>query len=130
MLMVKLLRINIEKQGLQKFFSPNEVRIMELLWEKEPLTSLDIQNCMDDLSLPCVAGTLDRLTRAEFVRRELNTSKEKVRYTYYASRSRNEVGALISERILDSLVDTFGPVVMDTFGKMQVERAEGDQEDV
>ena len=103
---------------------------MELLWEKEPLTSLEIQDRMDDLSLPCVAGTLDRLNRAEFVRRELNTSKEKVRYTYYASRSRDEVGALISERILDSLVDTFGPVVMDTFGKMQAERAEEGQKDV
>ena len=96
---------------------------MELLWAEEPLTSLEIQDCMKDLSLPCVAGTLDRLNRAEFVRREIKKAEGKVRYTYFASRSRDEVGALISERVLDSLIDTFGPVVMDTFGKMKAERS-------
>jgi predicted transcriptional regulator len=122
MLMVKLTRINIGKQGLQKFFSPNEVRIMEFLWELEGVTSSEIQNRLKDLSLPCVAGTLDRLVRAELVRRDIDDSSNKIRYLYYPARSMDEVGTLISEKVYDSLVDTFGAVAVDTFGKSRKEK--------
>jgi predicted transcriptional regulator len=130
MLMVKLARINIGKQGLQKFFSPNEVRIMELLWEREGLTSSEIKKSLKDLSLPCVAGTLDRLVRAELIKREIDDSINKIRYTYYPARSKDEVGTLISERVYDSLVDTFGSVAVDSFGKVRKEKFKEDSKDV
>lgn len=59
--MVKLERISLRNERLKKFFSSNEVRILELLWKGQKLTSAQIQLECEDLSLACVAGTLDRL---------------------------------------------------------------------
>ena len=119
--MVKFSRINIEKEGLTKFFSPNEVRILQLLWEKEKLTSTDITHCIDDLSLACVAGTLDRLVKSVFIERELVDTKSKVKYIYHPAYTKQEIGTKISERIIESLIDTFGDTVTDTLGKFKKE---------
>lgn len=115
--MVKFTRINIENEGLTKFFSPNEVRIMQLLWEKERLTSKEIHECFDDLSLACIAGTLDRLVKSKVVSRELVDSGSKVKYLYRSAYTKAEIGSQISERIIDSLVDTFGDSVTEKLGK-------------
>jgi predicted transcriptional regulator len=115
--MVKFSRINIESDGLEKFFSPNEVRILNLLWEKKILTSSSINECMDDLSLACIAGTLDRLVKSGVVTRELSESETKIKYIYKPAYSRKEMGSQISERIIESLIDTFGDAVTETLGK-------------
>ena len=122
--MVKLTRINIEKPGLHKFFSPNEVRIMELLWERGGLPSPLIKECMNDLSLACVSGTLDRLNKADFVRREIDQTDGKIKYIYYPNKTKDEIGQIISKRVYDSLFDTFGHVVTDTFGQLQKDSGE------
>jgi predicted transcriptional regulator len=119
--MVKFSRINIESQGLEKFFSPNEVRILDLLWEKQSMTSSSINECMEDLSLACIAGTLDRLVKSGVVTRELSESKNKIKYIYTPKYSRKEMGNQISERIIESLIDTFGDSVTETLGKYNTE---------
>ncbi|UCG69503.1 MAG: BlaI/MecI/CopY family transcriptional regulator [Thermoplasmata archaeon] len=119
--MVKFTRINIENEGLTKFFSPNEVRILQILWEKESMTSSDINGCINDLSLACIAGTLDRLVKSGFVKRELVDSEKKVKYMYRPAYSKDEIGSQISERIIESLIDTFGDTVTDTLGKYKKE---------
>jgi predicted transcriptional regulator len=115
--MVKFSRINIESEGLEKFFSPNEVRILNLLWEKESLTSSAINECMDDLSLACIAGTLDRLVKSGVVSRDLLESDTKIKYIYKPKFTKDEIGSQISERIIDSLIETFGDTVTETLGK-------------
>lgn len=120
--MVKLERIQLEKEGLTKFFSPVEVRILEVLWKQRRVTSSDIQRSCPDLSLACVAGTLDRLTRSAFVKRENSNDSGRVRFLYSPTSTRRETGMRISERVLESLVDTFGASVMDAFGKVRRRR--------
>ena len=115
--MVKIERISLSKKGLTKFFSPNEARIMELLWKSKKMTSPGIQNKLKDLSLGCIAGTLDRLVKSGFVRREIDEKEARIRYIYYATSSRKEAGIRISEKIMDSIVDTFGESAIDMFGK-------------
>jgi predicted transcriptional regulator len=119
--MVKFTRINIENEGLTKFFSPNEVRILKVLWEKESMTSSDINGCINDLSLACIAGTLDRLVKSGVVKRELLDSESKVKYIYRPAYSKKEFGSQISERIIESLIDTFGDTVTETLGKYKKE---------
>jgi len=116
-MMVKIDRISLEKKGLNKFFSPNESRIMEMLWDGVELTSVNIQNECTDLSLACVAGTLDRLVKAGFVVRRLDEEAERVRYIYTAAQTRDETGVLLAERMLDSLSETFGHHVVASLGK-------------
>jgi len=120
--MVKIERISLNKQGLTKFFSPNEARIMKLLWELNHTTSAEITRECKDLSLPCVAGTLDRLFKSGFARREIDQSENRVRYIYYPTGDRNEIGVKISERIIESLIDTFGDATIDTLGKINGRR--------
>ena len=120
--MVKLDRVSLNKNGLKKFFSPNEARILELLWDRQCMGSRDIQRECDDLSLACVSGTLDRLVKSGFVRREIDETKNRVSYVYYPMEDREGVGTKISERIIESLIDTFGDATIDTIGRMRKRR--------
>ncbi len=120
--MVKLDRIHLEKEGLTKFFSPIEVRILEVLWRKPEITSSEIQRRCPDLSLACVAGTLDRLTKTGFVERENKNEAGRARFLYSPTTTKQETGLKISERVVASLVDTFGLSVMDAFGTVRRRR--------
>lgn len=115
--MVKIERINLEKEGLIKFFSPNEARILELLWKNKKMTSPEIQNKCSDLSLACVAGTLDRLIKSGFVNRTIDETESRLRYIYTPVGNREKVGNKICEKIIDCLVDTFGTSTIDTIKK-------------
>lgn len=116
--MVKIERINLDREGLTKFFSPNEARILELLWEKKKLTSSEIQKQCNDLSLPCVAGTLDRLVKSGFVNRAIDESERRIRYIYTPVGDKHKAGVRICEKLIDCLVDTFGDSTLDTIGKI------------
>ena len=115
--MVKIERINLQKEGLIKFFSPNEARILKLLWEKKEMTSPEIQQKCDDLSLACVAGTLDRLIKSGYVNRNIDEAKSRLRYIYSPVGNRQKVGNKICEKIIDCLVDTFGTSTINTINK-------------
>lgn len=120
--MVKISRIELDNKGLTKFFSPNEARIMEIIWKNKVITSSQIQKECPGLSLSCVAGTLDRLVKSGIVKREIDTSQKKIRYIYHAKTTKEEFGEQISERIFESLYETFGEVVTNSFGKFREKR--------
>jgi len=115
--MVKIERISLQKKGLTKFFSPNETRIMELLWKTGKMTSSEIRNELDDLSLACVAGTLDRLLKSGFVNRKIDENKNRISYIYSPIGNKEKVGEKISEKVIECLVDTFGTSTIDSIGK-------------
>ncbi len=117
--MVKVERINLQKEGLTKFFSPNEVRILELLWERGEMTSAEISEELDDLSHAVVAGTLDRLVKSGFVERKVDEGGKRLRYIYSPVGGREDVGLRISERVIDSLYETFGDATMNALGKVE-----------
>ncbi len=119
--MVKVERIDLHKEGLTKFFSPNEVRILELLWENGEMTSAEISEELEDLSHAVVAGTLDRLVKSGFVERRLDEGEPRMRYIYSPVGGREEVGVRISERVIDSLYETFGDATLSALGKVQRE---------
>ena len=120
--MVKIERISLEKKGLTKFFSPNESRIMELLWKNKKMTSTEIKNKLDDLSLPCVAGTLDRLVKSGFANRKIDENNNRISYIYSPIGNKEKIGNIISEKVIESLVDTFGSSTIDNLGKIKKKR--------
>lgn len=115
--MVKIGRISLDKKDLTKFFSPNEVLILELLWERNYLTSPDIQKECPDLSLACVAGTLDRLVKSGFVTRKIDDANDRLRYIYSPAGNKEEIGLRISERVMESLAETFGTSMISALGE-------------
>lgn len=120
-MMVKVDRINLHKEGLTKFFSPTEVRILEYLWDHGERTSTDISAELEDLSLAVVAGTLDRLVKSGFVERRLDEGGNRVRYIYSPVGDREDVGIRISERVIDSLYETFGDATFNALGRVKRE---------
>lgn len=112
--MVKLERINIANKGYTKFFSPIESRIMHVLWDKGNLTTAQITE-ETGIPLSSVAGTLDRLVKAGYVNRNVEDVNGRIRYIYWPSFSKNETAVEITNRILDSLVDTFGDLAVENF---------------
>ena len=117
--MVKIERISLDKEGLTKFFSPNEARIMQLLWEKKKMSSTQIKTHLNDLSLACVAGTLDRLVKSGFADRMIDETKNRISYIYYPIGNLEKVGDKISEKVIECLVDTFGSSAINTIGRIQ-----------
>lgn len=117
--MVKLDRINLHKEGLTKFFSPNEVLILELLWREGEMTSAAISDRLEDLSHAVVAGTLDRLVKSGFVQRTVDEEGKRLRYIYSPVGGRDDVGLRISERVIDSLYETFGDATMNALGRVE-----------
>ncbi len=81
------------------------------------MTSPSIQNELSDLSLGCVAGTLDRLVKSGFAQRKIDENGTRMKYIYYPATTKREAGIRISEKIMESIVDTFGESVIDSFGK-------------
>jgi len=117
--MVKVERINLHKEGLTKFFSPNEVRILEVLWSEGEMASGDISDVLPDLSHAVVAGTLDRLVKSGFVERRLDEGGNRLRYIYSPVGDREDVGIKISERVIDSLYETFGDATLSALGRVE-----------
>ena len=120
--MVKIDRFEFDGSGLTKFFSPTEVRILEFLWARKKATSIEIQKFYPDLSVACVAGTLDRLVKSGFVEKEIDRRTKRVRFLYFPTSTKKEAETRISERILESLVDTFGTSVVDAFDRIRSRR--------
>ena len=112
--MVKVDRINISNKGLTKFFSPIEAQIMEVLWENNEMMTSEITK-KTNIPLSSVAGTLDRLVKADFAKRKVDKNGQRVRYIYSATTTANNAANAITTRILDSLVDTFGAVAIENF---------------
>jgi len=112
--MVKLDRINLSNEGLTKFFSPIEAQIMEVLWTNEKSTTPEITE-KTGIPLSSVAGTLDRLVKAGFAKREVDKNGQRVRYLYSATESMDNTANTITKKVLDSLVDTFGKVAIENF---------------
>ena len=117
--MVKVERINLQKEGLIKFFSPNEVRILELLWDRGPMTSGEISEELENFSHAVVGGTLDRLVKSAFVERRLDEGGKRLRYIYSPVGGRDDVGLKISERVIDSLYETFGDATLSALGRVE-----------
>ncbi|MCE8423396.1 MAG: BlaI/MecI/CopY family transcriptional regulator [Candidatus Methanoperedens sp.] len=114
--MVKLDQINISNNGLTKFFSPIETRIMKTLWDEGKMTTSELTS-KTDIPLTSIAGTLDRLVKAGYTNRGVETINGRVRYVYEPTFSEEETANEITTRILDSLVDTFGKVAIENFSK-------------
>jgi DNA-binding MarR family transcriptional regulator len=119
--MVKIERINLVNEGYTKFFSPIESQIMDALWDKGNMTTSQITEEIN-ISLSSVAGTLDRLVKAGYVNRRVETVNGRVRYMYIPSSSRNETASDITNRVLDSLVDTFGELAIENFSKYKTKK--------
>ncbi len=114
--MVKLDQINISNGGLTKFFSPIEASILKTLWKGGEMTTAELTG-KTKIPLTSVAGTLDRLVKTGYAARRTETINGRVKYVYAPVFSEEEVATEITTKVLDSLVDAFGPLARENFSK-------------
>ena len=114
--MVKLDQINLSKDGLTKFFSPIEAEILRTLWTEGEMMTSELTE-KTSIPLTSIAGTLDRLVKAGYATRRVENISGRVRYIYSPAASEEEVANEITTKILDNLVDAFGPVALENFSK-------------
>jgi DNA-binding MarR family transcriptional regulator len=115
-LMVKLDQINISNDGLTKFFSPIEAAILRALWAEGEMTTSELTG-KTNIPLTSVAGTLDRLVKAGYTTRRTEKVNGRVRFMYEPVFTEEEAASEITTKILDSLVETFGPLAIENFSK-------------
>lgn len=110
--MVKISHINLDKEGLCKFMSPFEEKILKTLWTEGSLTSTQIQQCLIEnnkiMRIATVSGLLNRLMDAGYVSREAVNVDSKHRYIYTAKIGEKEIAEMISHNILEHLKEVFG----------------------
>ncbi|MBE0520813.1 MAG: BlaI/MecI/CopY family transcriptional regulator [Candidatus Methanoperedenaceae archaeon] len=114
--MVKLDQINISNEGLTKFFSPIEAAILRVLWTDGDMMTSELTE-KTKIPLTSIAGTLDRLVKAGYAKRSVDNVNGRVRYVYSPVFSEEEAASEITTRVLDSLVDAFGPLAVENFSK-------------
>lgn len=114
--MVRVDQIDLSKDGLNKFFSPIEIKILKTLWMEGEMTA-SVLTEKTDIPMTSVAGTLDRLVKAGYAGRRLESINGRVKYFYEPVFSEKEVATRITIKILDILVDAFGPPALENFSK-------------
>ena len=119
--MVKLDQINISNDGLTKFFSPIETAILKTLWSEGEMMTSELTE-KTNIPLTSIAGTLDRLVKAGYAKRRIENVNGRVRYVYAPACSEEEAAEEITTRVLDSLVDAFGPLAVENFSKYSDKR--------
>ena len=96
--MVRLDQIDLSKDGLNKFLSPIETRIMKTLWREGEITTSMLTE-KTDIPLTSVAGTLDRLVKAGYATRRSERINGRIKYFHEPTFSEKEIGAKITNRI-------------------------------
>lgn len=89
---------------------------MKTLWSEGDLMTSELTE-KTKIPLTSVAGTLDRLVKAGYAARRMENVNGRVRYIYTPVFSEEEAASEITTRILDSLVDAFGPLAVANFSK-------------
>ncbi len=97
------MKIDTSKNGLEKFFKPHEIIILQILWEKPGTihTSRDIWNEVntrlkrDTLSRATVINFLDSMSQLGLVEKEVETCRGGRRGLYKINKTEEEIKRLL-----------------------------------
>ncbi|WP_336788475.1 BlaI/MecI/CopY family transcriptional regulator [Paenibacillus sp. MMO-177] len=112
---MKIKKINMEEEGLLRFFGTLELKIMNLMWKKEKLTikqAHELINHEDPISLNAVMTVMIRLVDKGLLYKE-TTGKSRNRLTYfYPVHTKDQFINEQTKIVTDELIDDFGSVVV------------------
>lgn len=112
---MKVKKLNLNEEGLHRFFGSLEAKIMEVLWEKNKLTIKqmhEILNKKEPISLNAVMTVMIRLADKGHLLKE-STGNTRNKITFFSPVQNKE--QFISEQtkvVTDGLVEDFGPLVV------------------
>lgn len=105
------------EQGLEKFLGGLELAVMEIVWEKEPITVRDVLDSLRTqgrgLAYTTVMTIMGRLAEKGWLRAD----KQSRTYQYRAVRSREEARAESVGTVMRVLLQDFGALAVSQFVK-------------
>lgn len=115
---MKIKKLNVNEEGLHRFFGSLEVKVMETLWKHEKLTikqTHDILNSSTAISLNAVMTVMIRLSEKGVLIKE-STGAGRNRLTFFYPKQTKEQFITEQTRVVTSgLIEDFGPLVVNHF---------------
>ncbi|WP_202320643.1 BlaI/MecI/CopY family transcriptional regulator [Archaeoglobus neptunius] len=111
--MVREKRIEVDRISP---FSPLEREIVQYIWENPGSGVSEISKGVS-APISSVAATLDRLVASGYALRKREKKDGRYRFLYYPTVSPKEAEKRVVEKILDTLMEKFGDLVIDYYHK-------------
>ncbi|MBN2981788.1 BlaI/MecI/CopY family transcriptional regulator [Cohnella algarum] len=110
---MKIQRMKLHEEGLNRFFGPLESQIMAIAWEKEKVTIKEVQELLsEELSYTAVMTVLNRLSEKGHLKK-ITTGKGRNRISHYHTvQSKEEFIAEQTKAVTYGLVEEYGQLVV------------------
>jgi predicted transcriptional regulator len=93
---------------------PLEMKIMEIMWEKEISTVHDVHEELSkerEIALTTVSTTMDRLFKKKLLSRETDTGKGGIFYNYKVKINKESFHEKASKHIANKLIKNYGKLL-------------------
>ncbi|MEF7440664.1 BlaI/MecI/CopY family transcriptional regulator [Paenibacillus lautus] len=108
---MRIKKINMDEEGLNRFFGSLEAKIMDIIWTKGRVTIKEVHRMIDDenpISVNAVMTVMTRLVEKEYLIRE-STGKGRSKVShFYAPQTKEQFITEQTRAVTDSLFADFG----------------------
>lgn len=115
---MKIKKLNMNEEGLNRFFGSLEVKVMNTMWEKEKLTikqAHEIINSEDPISLNAVMTVMIRLAEKGHLRKETTGGGRNRLTFFYPVQTMEQFIVEQTRAVTDELIEDFGSIIVNHF---------------
>ncbi|MHA7964204.1 BlaI/MecI/CopY family transcriptional regulator [Paenibacillus sp. CAU 1782] len=115
---MKIKKLNVNEEGLHRFFGSLEAKVMQAIWEHEKLTIKQTHEKLNQesaISLNAVMTVMIRLAdKGVLVKETTGGGRNRLTY-FYSTRTMEQFISEQTKVIADGLIEDFGPLVVNHF---------------
>lgn len=112
---MKIKKINVSEEGLNRFFGPLEARIMEIIWSSKALSIKEVHSALNQespISFNAVMTVMNRLYEKGHLEKT-SSGKGRGRVSFYeASQPKEQFLVEQTKAVTDGLIQEFGDLVV------------------
>ncbi len=115
---MKIKKLNVYEEGINRFFGSLEAKVMEALWEHEKLTikqTHDMLNSAAAISLNAVMTVMIRLSEKGILRKETTGGGRNRLTFFYPTQTKDQFIEEQTKVVTAGLIEDFGPLVVNHF---------------
>jgi predicted transcriptional regulator len=115
---MKIKKLNMNEEGLNRFFGSLEAKVMNTMWAKEKLTikhAHEILNSEDPISLNAVMTVMIRLADKGHLRKETTGGGRNRLTFFYPIQTKEQFIFEQTRAVTDELIEDFGSIIVNHF---------------